>query len=42
VLVSWGTQLLEQIDEVSMDMSGNKRFESQLLPNAVITWTDFT
>jgi len=38
VLVSWGTQLLEQIDEVSMDMSGNyKGLVTELLPNAVIT-----
>jgi transposase len=36
--VSWGTQLLEQIDEVSMDMSGNyKGLVTELLPNAVIT-----
>lgn len=33
-----GTQLLEQIDEVSMDMSGNyKGLVTELLPNAVIT-----
>jgi transposase len=38
VLASWGTQVLEQIDEVSMDMSGNyKGLVTQLLPNAVIT-----
>jgi transposase len=38
VLVSWGTQILEQIAEVSMDMSGNyKGLVTDLLPNAVIT-----
>lgn len=38
VLASWGTQVLEQIDEVSMDMSGNyKGLVTDLLPNAVIT-----
>jgi len=38
VLASWGTQVLEQITEVSMDMSGNyKGLVTDLLPNADIT-----
>lgn len=38
VLASWGTQVLEQIDEVSIDMSGNyKGLVTELLPNATIT-----
>jgi len=36
-LASWGTQVLEQITEVSMDMSGNKGLVTDLLPNADIT-----
>jgi len=37
VLASWGTQVLEQITEVSMDMSGNyKGLVTDLLPNADI------
>lgn len=38
VLQRWGTQVLEQIVEVSIDMSGNyKGLVRELLPNAVIT-----
>jgi len=38
VLASWGTQVLEQITEVSMDMSGNyKGLGHRLIPNADIT-----
>lgn len=38
VLAGWGTQVLEQINEVSIDMSGNyKGLVTELLPNAVIT-----
>lgn len=38
VFIDWGTQVLEQITEVSMDMSGNyKGLVTELLPNAVIT-----
>jgi len=38
VLASWGTQVLEQITEVSMDMSGNYTgLVTDLLPNADIT-----
>ncbi len=38
VLDSWGTLILSQIQEVSMDMSGNyKGLVTELLPNAVIT-----
>lgn len=38
VLDGWGTEVLNQIDEVSMDMSGNyKGLVSNLLPNADIT-----
>ena len=38
VLDSWGTLILSQIQEVSMDMSGNyKGLIRELLPNAVIT-----
>jgi len=41
MLASWGTQVLEQITEVSMDMSGNyKGLVTDLLPNADITVTD--
>ena len=38
VLANWGTKVLEQISEVSMDMSGNyKGLVTDLLPNAAIT-----
>ncbi len=38
ILMGWGTQVLEQITEVSMDMSGNyKGLVTELLPNAAIT-----
>lgn len=38
VLESWGPEVLEQIYEVSMDMSGNyKGLVTDLLPNADIT-----
>ncbi len=38
MLETWGTEVLNQIDEVSMDMSGNyKGLVSNLLPNADIT-----
>jgi len=37
VLASWGTQVLEQITEVSMDMSGNYKGLVTDLPNADIT-----
>lgn len=38
VLDAWGTEVLNQIDEVSMDMSGNyKGLVSSFLPNADIT-----
>lgn len=37
-MIKWGKEVLEQIEEVSMDMTGNyKSLIEKICPNAVVT-----